>query len=412
MVKIARSFMVIFPPLISSMSFIAILLYECEFLQYFEQGKPEGYIELFTEEDRKSDVLSRVIFSSREETTNAIFVVSLQGTPGANKRNQLRLDKFRDIVRDSCGGNAPEIIHCPGIDDNRRGYGLTAAHLICFRKAIEMDQEVSFFFEDDARPFQDDVKKFCELISASMDISEYSPGDSMLTFLGGHHWQTNELSTRSNLLESYFSFGTYAFAVPRRTLKLLLVNAENDLVNGFRDEKNKYLHSNFLSPERSWYRLAQTLGLKVYLINPLLVWHEKGYSNTWKMERTAEFGKTEQIATGSFANCSLSGNNTHISASEMIALSPRDPLNSVKRVSVSCRSFAYKIKGEVLGEVRSNNAIIVGVLSHAKQTERRQVSHRTKIDPHQKHKFNLHASPTINHFSPSFLGYSRDLGGK
>ena len=310
-----------------------------------------------------------------KNSTRTIFVVSLQGTPGSNERNKGRLDKFQKSIRDSCGDKALHIIHCPGVIDDRRGYGVTVAHMICFNRAIEMDQEVSFFFEDDARPFSDKVDIFCDLVCGSRDFSMYGPEDSLLTFLGGHKWQTEATATYSNVLESHFSYGTYAFAVPRRNLKLLRLNAENDLVNGFVDDHNNYRHSDFLSPEKSWYRLAQKSKLKIYVTDPLLIWHEKGYSNTWKEEREAETGTLpfgpgkDEIVTGAFANCSFS--NTTLSNSSDIETSKQ--FQSKKQIVVSCRSFDYKARLKSFKEVNATS-IIVGVVSHAENKERRQVS--------------------------------------
>ena len=67
----------------------------------------------------------------------------------SDQRNEGRLNSFRDAITDSCEDMSLNIIHCPGVIDDRRGYGLTIAHMICFNKAIAMDQEVNFFFEDD-----------------------------------------------------------------------------------------------------------------------------------------------------------------------------------------------------------------------------------------------------------------------
>ena len=196
----------------------------------------------------------------------------------------------------------------------------------------------------------------------------------MLTFLGGHKWHTKEIHNRSNVLESSLSFGTYAFAVPRRNVRHLLLSAEDDLVNGFRDESNVHLHSNFLSPEKSWYRLAHTLDLKIHVTQPLFLWHEEGYSNTWKTKRHAIVGRKNQIetedeiiVTGAPANCTLD------STDERSEMDQSETLLSKERVTVSCRSLAYKLPVKQLREVKTI-PIIVGVLSHAKNVQRRQVS--------------------------------------
>merc|ERR1711957_116873 len=84
--------------------------------------------------------------------------------------------------------------------------------------------------------------------------------------------------------ETARSYGTYGFAVPRRSLDLLLATIRSDIAHGFVDEKGER-HQTFLSPERSWYRTARDLKKKVYAIHPLTVWHEGGFSNTWHRRR-------------------------------------------------------------------------------------------------------------------------------
>ena len=353
-------------------SFVIVAFLEHQTSQNLEGGNLDTAVDVL---GRNNSFLSGVKRIYLEKPRNTIFVVSLQGTPGSDERNDDRLEKFQEAITDSCQAKTPQIIHCPGINDDRRGYGLTTAHMICFRKAIEMDQEVSLFFEDDARPFLDERENFCELVSESNHFSKYSAEDSLLTFLGGHNWHTKEINNRSNVLESSLSFGTYAFAVPRRNVRHLLLSAEDDLVNGFRDESNVHLHSNFLSPEKSWYRLAHTLDLKIHVTQPLLVFHEEGYSNTWKTERHAIVGrenqietKNEIIVTGALANCTLRD-----STDERSEMAQSEALLGKQCVTVSCRSLAYKLPVKQLREVKTI-PIIVGVLSHAKNVQRRQVS--------------------------------------
>ena len=355
-------------------SFVIVAFLEHEMSQNLERGKLDTAVDFLGDESRNNSFFSGVMRTYLKKPRNAIFVVSLQGTPGSDERNDDRLENFQEAITDLCKDKTPQIIHCPGINANRRGYGLTTAHMICFRKAIEMDQEVSLFFEDDARPFLDERENFCDLVSESKHFSKYSAEDSLLTFLGGHNWHTKEINNRSNVLESSLSFGTYAFAVPRRNVRHLLLSAEDDLVNGFRDESNVHLHSNFLSPEKSWYRLAHTFDLKIHVTQPLLVWHEEGYSNTWKTERHVIAGRENQIetedeiiVTGAPANCTLD------STDERSEMDQSEALLGKQRVTVSCRSLAYKLPVQKLQEGKTI-PIIVGVLSHAKNVQRRQVS--------------------------------------
>ena len=398
-------------------SFVLIAFLEHEISQNLERGRGnlDTAVDFVGSKNRNESFLSEVMRTYLKKPRNAIFVVSLQGTPGSDERNDDRFENFQGAITDLCKDKTPQIIHCPGINANRRGYGLTTAHMICFRKAIEMDQEVSLFFEDDARPFLVERENFCDLVSASAKhFSKYSAEDSLLTFLGGHNWHTKEINNRSNVVESSLSFGTYAFAVPRRNVRHLLLSAEDDLVNGFRDESNVHLHSNFLSPEKSWYRLAHNLGLKIHVTQPLLVWHEEGYSNTWKTKRHAIVGrenqietKNEIIVTGELANC------TRDSTDEKSEMAQSEPLLGKERVTVSCRSLAYKLPVQQLREVKTI-PIIVGVLSHAKNVQRRQVSCISdfKIIDLSKVISFLNVSPLTTPPQPQcfLLDYSRNMG--
>jgi len=41
------------------------------------------------------------------------------------------------------------------------------------------------------------------------------------------------------------------------------------------------VHHNSLDPEPTFYRAAREYRKKIYAFNPLVIWHEGGYSNTW-----------------------------------------------------------------------------------------------------------------------------------
>mmetsp|Transcript_27031 Transcript_27031/g.39553 ORF Transcript_27031/g.39553 Transcript_27031/m.39553 type:complete len:166 (-) Transcript_27031:1922-2419(-) len=100
--------------------------------------------------------------SQQKQPYDGIFVISLQGTPNADPHNEGRLDDFKKAWRKSCGSD-PEINVCPGVMDDRRGYGLTRSWLNCLQMAKNMNLEVTMVFEDDARLF-DNVSSlnFCD----------------------------------------------------------------------------------------------------------------------------------------------------------------------------------------------------------------------------------------------------------
>ena len=246
-----------------------------------------------------------ILTPSSNQHYDGIFVISLQGTPNANPHNDGRLDNFKEAWRKSCGTD-PEMHVCPGVidEDDRRGYGLTRSWFNCLQMARRMDLEVTVVFEDDARLFdsKESSLNFCDAGKRQRNVWKDLPEDTFVAFLGGHTWtyadqgvvkKTERLgSQHSQYLETSFSYGTYGFAVPRRSLDTLLNTIKDDLAHGFIDE-NGVRQTEFLSPEKSWYRKAREVGEKIYAIHPLAVWHEGGYSNTWKMDRESITGEEE-----------------------------------------------------------------------------------------------------------------------
>jgi len=231
-----------------------------------------------------------------------MFVVSLQGVPGADHRNDGRLEKFRDNWAEKCGPiSLQKINHCPGVHDPRRGYGLTTSCLFCLERAKEMNRNVSIFFEDDARLFERSTS-FCDS-GWRRKLWSHLPGDTFLAFLGGHTWVypntgENETNTKMSELgakfkESLLSFGAYGYVVPRVSIDYLINAMKEDIISGFIDQDGVY-HRDFLSPERSWYRIAQSINKKIYVVNPLVVWHEGGFSNTWGRHRGDITGEKEE----------------------------------------------------------------------------------------------------------------------
>jgi len=262
---------------------------------YWQKHSPSS------ENKEKSPILNN------QKNTDAIFVISLQGTPGADERNEGRLELFKRKWAQSCG-LAPQIHHCLGVTDARRGYGLTMAWRLCLEKAKSMDLETVVIFEDDARLFERAASLiFCDAQKRQDLIWSHLPADAFLAFLGGHEWKypntRDESSTTDSFqskplqfLETSFSYGTYGYAVPRQSLDVLLATIRSDIAHGFVDEHGKR-HQNFLSPEKSWYHTAHQLKKKIYAIHPLVVWHEGGFSNTWKRDRGSITGE-ERVGVG------------------------------------------------------------------------------------------------------------------
>uniref|UniRef100_A0A7S4NCE7 Uncharacterized protein n=1 Tax=Odontella aurita TaxID=265563 RepID=A0A7S4NCE7_9STRA len=230
-----------------------------------------------------------------------VYVVSMQGTPGVHASNQERLDDFLAKWKEKCGLTATKqtmFEHCPGIHDPRRGYGLTISFLLCLQRAKDLGEKVAFVFEDDARLL--DVT-LCDKNSRAEYLSGL-PDNAFLTFLGGHTWKYPKNTTGSfsplspqPFRETLSSYGSYGFAVPQRNLDILIETIKDDLLNGQRKKDGTHQHHTWLDLETNWYLSAQKHNLKMYAANPLLVWHQGGYSNTWNTNRPHVFGNKSDI---------------------------------------------------------------------------------------------------------------------
>lgn len=216
-------------------------------------------------------------------TIDRIFVVSMQNTLSADSRNQGRFDQFMESWEKSCG-HPIDVEYCHGINDPRRGFGLTLSFLLCLLRAKDMNLDVTIIFEDDAR-LNEMALDFCDADQRRMNYWSMLPKDAMLVFLGGHSWEYSNppQGNKAQYRETSMSFGTYGYAVPKSGLRSLINAVEEDLVTGGHRDKNGLLvSSDYLSPEHNWYRAAKSIGMKIYSIDPLTVWHQGGFSNTWK----------------------------------------------------------------------------------------------------------------------------------
>lgn len=222
----------------------------------------------------------------KTQQSDRIFVVSLQGTPGVHKSNLGRLDSFTEALTKSCGFT-PAFEVCDGVYNSRRGYGPTLSFLFCLEKAQLMNFNVTIIFEDDARINNNGVT-FCDQGYRQRYIWSQLPSDTFIAFLGGHSWKYSGLERRGEgkyqFIELKASWGAYAYAVPKNSLRLLIDTLKEEVIHGTRKD-GIHQHHNFISPETAFYTAAEAHQKKIYVVKPLLVWHEGGYSNTWQKER-------------------------------------------------------------------------------------------------------------------------------
>jgi hypothetical protein len=254
-----------------------------------------GIIQLLRNREKGEDVAISLSHerAKKQNFFDGIFVISLQGVANSDAHNKGRLDSFKEAWRKSCGSLDPGIRVCPGVVDERRGYGLTRSWLDCLQMARDMNFGVTMIFEDDARLFDNEsALDFCDVGKRQSKVWGNLPEDTFIAFLGGHTWTYDHEPDSSRFRQAYFSYGTYGFAVPRQSLDVLLETFKGDIAHGFVDE-NGVRQTEFLSPEKSFYGKARDVGKKVYAINPLAVWHQGGFSNTWKVDRESITGDEE-----------------------------------------------------------------------------------------------------------------------
>ena len=213
-----------------------------------------------------------------------IFIISLQGTPGAHESNNGRLDLFKEKWRNTCGSSSVTHInfeHCPGVIDKRRGYGLTTTWMLCLWRAKQLDEEYFTFLEDDARLFENSTQteEFCDP-NQRRELLSKLPGDTFLAFMGGHSWSYEDSEAIVPYRRVRHSYGAYGMIIPRYSLNDFHSALSHGIVRGSKDRKLN-VHHNSLDPEPNFYRAARECHKRIYAYNPLVIWHEGGYSNTW-----------------------------------------------------------------------------------------------------------------------------------
>ena len=83
--------------------------------------------------------------------------------------------------------------------------------------------------------------------------------------------------------EVTFSSGAYGFMVPRHNLKTLTEGYQSDL-NQLSSEKWG-CGEDCLGPDESWYKHSKQANKRIYIVDPLVVMHPAGWSNTWHKNR-------------------------------------------------------------------------------------------------------------------------------
>lgn len=195
----------------------------------------------------------------------SINVISLSGVKGADEHNQKRLGLFLEHFEEKCGLSL-DIHICPGVIDERRGFGISKALVQCLQDDINQRADYIYIFEDDARLFNND---FCQHENR-VNLWLNAPPDTFMMLIGGHRW-----SARASKYEGYdivdSAYGGYGWTIPRRSVQTLIDKWSEDI-----DSTKEAL-----SPDVAIYHFAKQQNQTIYATVPLWVEHPKAWSNTW-----------------------------------------------------------------------------------------------------------------------------------
>ena len=176
-----------------------------------------------------------------------------------------RLGLFLEHFEETCGLSL-DIHICPGVIDERRGFGISKALVQCLQDDINQRADYIYIFEDDARLFNNDFCQHENRVSVWLN----APPDTFMMLIGGHRW-----SARASKYEGYDivdkAYGGYGWTIPRRSVQTLIDKWSEDI-----DSTKEAL-----SPDVAIYQFAKQQNQTIYATVPLWVEHPKAWSNTW-----------------------------------------------------------------------------------------------------------------------------------
>jgi len=218
--------------------------------------------------------------SSKERSTEAFYVISLQDVPGAHRTNSGRRDRFLQSWRDVCGNSTQtkttqiEFQFCHGILNRHAGglfgIGVASSFVNCIEKAKSNGSDWIYIFEDDASLANHD---FCDPEYRRKNIWK-NRDDNYLTLLGGHAYQCAD-DIVDNHVPLSFSWGLYGSVIPKSSLSSLSARLTNEI----KKQKNKRRR---VSHDGAIHRFARREGKRIFAIIPDIVHHRRGgFSNTW-----------------------------------------------------------------------------------------------------------------------------------
>ena len=259
----------------------------------------------------------RVRQSPPSPTKPAAFIVVTLGNRDKDDPHGARLRQFFHVWNVTCAGypDPPDFEECRSTFHPRRGLGVTQAFVRCADSALARGHESVFFFEDDAVPYDAEL---CDP-AARRGLSDRAPSAARVVLLGGHHFREPrkrawyrpgaavELHTPlhhgpdAHVFRALdFSFGAYAWWARAPALQLVTSLFEALLCDANATGRH-------INPDLEWHgSYNRTLAggdwmrdPRVYAVDPLMVGHAVGRSDTWgKAHRAGIFNPPARAVDG------------------------------------------------------------------------------------------------------------------
>lgn len=174
-----------------------------------------------------------------------------------------------------------EVIPVDAVPHRLRGQGIAMSFISAFQLSLYSstdDDEISLFFEDDARPFNSTNQSAPQYNDQFINLVNSWSFDSPVLFLGGHDIQYNHKKGHHFPLTNVsMLFGMYGIAIR----KLWLKNVTNTLRHHFASASGGVMH-----PDVIVSKMRGSFGHPCVVATPLLVDHlSNQYSDNWKRFR-------------------------------------------------------------------------------------------------------------------------------
>jgi hypothetical protein len=142
--------------------------------------------------------------------SSRMYVLTLDGVPGAHSSNTGRLRRMREAWAASCPEDSISFEVCLGVTHPIRGHGVVSAMTQCIDRAIRDGVDDAFFFEDDAR-LESNATELCQQRSRDNFVRN-APDDALLVFIGAHTQVPSKMTGACPLTQTWVSPRQLAFS--------------------------------------------------------------------------------------------------------------------------------------------------------------------------------------------------------